>query len=352
MKALRILIIEQFLKAGPETVESLAIKLKLKGFECSNRSIYRDLHVLQDHFNDPQLEIKCVETEFNRKKWVICKKEKGGYDDLDTFLKIFLLDQFTPDWLKELSGGALDKLQLYGFKVPSTSLGSIMSEFPSEAVMHTNWSEFFYSKNTLENTQKILWAIANKKSVRMTHFFHNEWLEHDFKPYRLIYHRGTIHVSGWIIDEKKKTVFSIREIEAINKLEISNERPRINISIREAINEINRRFGIHDTNEQEVKSIKIQMGEGPYLFLSRRIWHPSQKFYRDKKGQCFLELKCAISIELIGWLFSWLEHVKVIRPASLRKSMEERAAFIVKMYRNDLSPVNPTDTNAPFLIGK
>ena len=351
MKALRILIIEQFLKSGPETVESLSIKLKQKGFTCSLRSIYRDLLLLEEHFRDPQLEIRKSDGEFNRKKWVICKKEGSKINDADTFIKAFLLDQFTPQWLRKTSGSALEILQQHDFKIPAKAIGEIMSEIPPEAVIHSNWCEFQYNEKTLEHIRKVLWAISNKKNIRIKHFFHKEWRDQYFKPYRMIYHRGTIHIAGWLLEDRKKPFFSIRELEAIENIELSNDRKKVNVTIKQARNEVNKRFGIHDTEQDKIETIKIQMGEGPYLFLSRRFWHASQKFYKGSKGEYFMELKCTVNIELVGWIFSWIEHMKVIQPISLRNAMEERAEFLLIMYKKDLSPVNPSNTNQPFLMG-
>ena len=93
------------------------------------------------------------------------------------------------------------------------------------------------------------------------------------------------------------------------------------------------------------------MGEGPYLFLSRRYWHASQKFYKTASDEYFMELKCIVNIELIGWLFSWIEHVKVVSPVALKKAMQDRAELLLKMYKKQLPPVNPSNTNKPFLIG-
>jgi len=350
MKALRILIIEQILKFGPETVESISLKLKQKGIQCSQRSIYRDLLLLEEHFKDPQLEIRKSDGEYNRKKWVITKKEKDE-DSKDTYFKAYLLDQFTPHWLRKTSGSTLEILEAHDFRIPANSLGSIMTEIPPEAVIHSNWCEFTYNDKTLEHIRKVLWAISNKKIIRIKHFFHQKWREQNYKPFRMIYHRGTIHIAGWLLEEKKKAEFSIRELEAIEHIELSNERSKTIGTVKHAKMEISKRFGIHDSEEEKVATIKIQMGEGPYLFLSRRFWHESQKFYKTTRDEYFMELKCVINIELIGWIFSWLEHVKVVQPLSLRKSIEERADYISKMYKKQLPPVNPSNTNKPFLIG-
>lgn len=352
MKALRILVIEQILKAGPETVESLAAKLRQKGITCSTRSIYRDLLLLEEHFRDPQLEVRRIDGEFNRGKWIICLREDGRPDDVETYLKTYLLDQFTPQWLKKASGSALSTLQRYDFKIPSKALGSIMSEIPPEAVLHSNWCEFQYSSKTLTHIRQVLWAIANKKLIRIRHFLHGQWEHQTFRPFRMVYHRGTVHVAGWIVGADKELRFSIRELEAFESVELSNERLRLSVPLREGRLELQRRFGIHDSDEKKAELVVIEMGEGPYLYLSRRNWHPSQRFYKDRKGRFFLEMKCTVNIELIGWLFSWLEHVKVLQPERLRKAMEERAGYILHMYRSNGSPVNPSDTNKPFITGQ
>lgn len=199
----------------------------------------------------------------------------------------------------------------------------------------------------------MLWAIANHKVVRITHYLHGRVESTLYWPYRMIYHRGTIHLAGWIIDSGgKHTRFSIRELESLDKVQLTNERAPVKFPLKAARMELARRFGIHDSNDNRAYKVRLEVGEGPWLFLSKRHWHPSQKFSRDRKGRCFMEMNVQLSIELAGWIMSWLEHVKVVKPLRLRKMILTRAAYIHDMYRQDRPPVNPSDTNDSFLVGR
>jgi predicted DNA-binding transcriptional regulator YafY len=117
--------------------------------------------------------------------------------------------------------------------------------------------------------------------------------------------------------------------------------------VRQALAE---RFGIHDSIERERHTVILEMQKGPALFLKNRSWHPTQVF-REENGRWFMEFSCIINIELIGWIFSWLEHVKVVAPNFLREMMAERAEYIGRMYREGLPPVQPANTDNPFTVG-
>ncbi|MEY4595193.1 MAG: hypothetical protein RIQ47_1603 [Bacteroidota bacterium] len=353
MKAKRILLIEQFLKMGPETIDSLHLKLESSGIKCSHRSIYRDLDLIGEYFKDPYLEFIVMDAEFNKKKWLITRRKTASSDDFDLFISSYIVDQFTPGWLKQVSGGLMKTLMRYGYQIPNDVSKKIITNIPPHSVVHSGWSEFIHRKEIFQFIKDALWAIANDKLLEISHFIHQKKHHYYFKTFRLVYHRGTVHLAGWVIDiETSQAEFAIRELDAFESLTVSNERCKTRTNTRSANAALQSRFGIHDASDVKLHSIKIEMGEGPYLFLSKRIWHHTQKFYKGRAGKYYLEFQSEINIELVGWIFSWMEHVKVIRPTSLKRLMSERAKYILGMYQDDLNPVDPTDTNNPFIIGK
>ena len=353
MKISRVLLIEQLLKVGPETIQSLEKKLKSKGLRCSRRSIYRDLELLEERFNDPRMEIKSSNGEYNRKTWMICNRESGEPETKDSYFKAYLMDQFAPEWLRKISGGVMDILYNNHYRIPSSEYNSIVANLPPESVWHSNWSEFNPDSRIQHHIREILWAIAHHKVVRITHYLHGRNETALYWPYRMIYHRGTIHLAGWIISPGgRRPVFSIRELESLDSVELTNDRAPVRFPYKTALQELAKRFGIHDSSDNKTYRVKLELGEGPYLFLSKRHWHPTQRFFRDRNGRCFMEMEVQLSIELTGWIMSWLEHVKVVKPLRLQKMIQSRAAYIHDMYGKGRPPVNPSDTNNSFLIGR
>jgi predicted DNA-binding transcriptional regulator YafY len=352
MKVQRILLIQQFLKLGPETIDSIHQKLKKNGIQCSKRSVYRDLLSLEEHFEDQRMELKVVDGEFNRKKWLIVRKKTDNQTKEETYFKTFMVEYLKPNWMKKLTGNTLDTLLRSDYTIKSNEFHTLASNLPIGSILHSGWGELQEPVLNPDFLRDILWAITNQKVIVIRQPLHHELITYRFAPFRILYHRGTLQLCGWELDEKNRNRgFTTREVDLFEHLEVTNQRFLPKGELREAKQLLSTRFGIHDVQEKKPVKIKLELGEGPARFMMRRNWHPTQKFYQDKQGRWFMEMNCALSIELVGWLFGWVEHLKVIQPVALRRQMQERAEYIAKMYKKDLPPVNPKNTNDPDLIG-
>ena len=112
------------------------------------------------------------------------------------------------------------------------------------------------------------------------------------------------------------------------------------------------RFGIHDSTDPKIYTIKIHISKSAGLHLSKRYFHSSQSFTQLKDGSFMMEMKCCINIELIGWVMSWLEHMKVLEPIALKEHIQERAKYIYQMYKNNQPPISPENTDNWSVMGK
>ena len=353
MKIKRILILEQLLKQGPESIESLSEKLKGRGIKCSNRTIYRDLIILEECYEDIRMGLKVIDGEFNRKKWIICDKKAIASEDSEIYFKTFLQDQFKPNWLKSITGNSIDTLVKLNYTIPNGEYKTLITHIPDESIICTDWNEFTINAHSLKHIKDVLWAITNRKQILIEYYYQGKRIKSKCNPFRLVYHRGTIHIACWILDDNTgKSEFCVRELDTLEKISMSNNRYNIKDKKKTANKELTSRFGIHDSDDKKIYSIKLEMGEGPYIFLSRRFWHTSQKFHRSAEGKYFMELKCRINIELIGWLFSWVEHIKIHSPDILKNNMRQRAEFIALLYTKNNGPINPSNSNNAMVIGK
>ncbi|MFM8813003.1 MAG: helix-turn-helix transcriptional regulator, partial [Methylophilaceae bacterium] len=333
--------------------DSIALKLKKNGVICSKRSIYRDLISLEEHFEDHRVELKVIDGEFNRKKWVILNKRASSADKEDVYLQTFLVEHFKPEWMKRLTGNTLNNLLKSNYSIQKHEFNTIANNIPEAAVMHSGWGEFNAEDHNAGHIRDILWAITNNRMLIITQHYHSSLITYTFAPFKLIYHRGTLHIAGWLVNDTwENREFCIREIDLFENVDLTDERFLPKRDFARAIKLLKERFGIHDTNEQKAVKIRLELGDGPARFLSKRTWHPTQRFTKSGNGTWYMDLECALSIELIGWIFSWLEHIKVIKPLSLKKQMQKRAEFISNMYKKDLPVVNPKNTDDINSIGK
>jgi predicted DNA-binding transcriptional regulator YafY len=349
MQIRRILSIISKLSLGPETVASLHHKLVEEGLKVSQRTIYRDLMMLEDTFRLGAVRLARFDGEFNKASWMItAADEKSAVRD-DLFFKTFVTENLKPDWEKYFTGNTIEDVFSGGNAINATEAAVIQKSVSQFSLQNSNWGEFIYHHEHYNRLKDIIWAISHQRIIHIVFFDHTAETEYRFRPLRVIYHRGALNVLGWRLHEDSARLH-FQELDCIRTTSITNERyqhPDEEAVIRQALNE---RFGIHDSIDREPQKIVLEMGKGPAIFLKNRIWHPTQSF-REENGKYYMEFTSSINIELVGWIFSWLEHIKAIAPESLVKIMTERADFICRMYREGNPPVSPSDTDNPFIVG-
>ena len=59
-------------------------------------------------------------------------------------------------------------------------------------------------------------------------------------------------------------------------------------------------------------------------WASEKEWHPNQKMIRRKGGALELHLPVADTRDIESWILSLGEHVRVLGPAELRKTIKAR----------------------------
>ena len=74
-------------------------------------------------------------------------------------------------------------------------------------------------------------------------------------------------------------------------------------------------FGLIDEDHQ---TIKVRFGAEIGHLIRERIWHPSQVLQEEEDGALSLTFEASGEKEILAWLYSYLPHVEVLEPESLR----------------------------------
>lgn len=351
MQIERILAVIRFLSIGPETVSTLYPKLKSLGFNCSERTIYRDLTKISEVLNTPQIHVAATEGVFNKKTWMIVSSENDTSISFQDYVNLFLVEHFKSKWLKKVTGDTISQILDVTKGVSVESLPDIVQLVPINAIVHTDWSEFIYKAKHKKYLKDLLKAITNKIVVQIKYYDHEHLVLVKFEPIRLIYHRGTIHLIGFHYRNSDKSIQVIELDSIVSVIEIDK---RFKIKGHYKLLDINlkSKFGIHASADSKIYKIVIHISKSSGIYLSNRFWHKSQKFMQLPDGSFHLEMQCTINIELVGWIMSWLEHMKVLSPAILKNHIAERANHIHLMYKNNQHPISPKDTNNWNVIGE
>jgi len=70
--------------------------------------------------------------------------------------------------------------------------------------------------------------------------------------------------------------------------------------------------------------VKLHFDPFAAQFIRERVWHPSQKLQELADGGLEFGIELSSLIELEPWILSWGEHVRVLQPKSLLRTIRER----------------------------
>ncbi|MFM7015806.1 MAG: helix-turn-helix transcriptional regulator [Bacteroidota bacterium] len=351
MQIERILTVIRFLSVGPETVATLYPKLKSLGYNCSERTIYRDLTKISEVLNTPQIRVAVSEGVFNKKTWMIVSSENDTSLSFQEYVNLFLIEHFKTKWLKKATGDTLSQILDMKKGVSLDSFPEIVQLVPSNAVANSDWSEFIFKAKHKKFLDELLRAITNKIVVSIKHYDHERLVEINYEPLRMIYHRGTVHLIACHYKNSDRALHVI-ELDAIESVVELDKRFNLKGSLKAIDNKLQTKFGIHDSNDTKVYKVIIHISKSAGIYLSNRFWHKSQKFKLLDDGSYHLEMQCCINIELVGWIMSWLEHMKVVSPTLLKEHIQKRSLYIHQMYKNNDDPISPRDTDNWDSIGE
>ncbi len=319
----------------PQTIESLQLYFTHRNIIVSNRQIYRDLEDTRKYLlrNGEDLQIKTG--EFNKKIWAIRRdtdaKPITNYD-LDTYL----LSRSTIP--ATLNIGRKESLR----KIMGLLISNITNSKPEQngnwdglSMMNTHFYEAPHDEGFQKNLESLLWATANHRCLVIekyigdsVSFYKSIATPFEYHPLKIIYHRGSFFLAGWVLPRKLCLTLDIYQIK---QFKVSNEtfafkRERVAIEA-----ELEKRFGITQNIDSKVHTIVLEFSSGTGNYVMHHIWHTSQKFRVLADGNIELTLVCGINRELLGWIFQWMGNVKIIQPNVLidyyNKQLEKMIAL-------------------------
>jgi len=351
MQIERILSVIRYLSIGPETVITLNSKLKSLGYHCSDRTIYRDLTKISQVLNTSQIQVASSEGNFNKRTWMIVSNDRMASISHQDYISFFLIEYFKTNWLKKITGDTLKQIIDVNKGLSIDDFTEIAQLVPNNSLENSNWSEFIYKSKHKKFLQLVLKAITKRIVLKIKWYGHEELVEFNFESMRLVYHRGTVHLLGCHYKNSNQSIHVI-ELEAIESIEELDKNFNIKGNQKLLDRYLQTKFGIHETSDEKVYKVVLHISKSTGIYISNRFWHNTQKFKRLSDGSYQMEMRCRINIELVGWIISWLEHMKVVSPVVLKDHIVERIQYINNIYTNNLDPVSPRDTNKWKIIGE
>ncbi len=80
--------------------------------------------------------------------------------------------------------------------------------------------------------------------------------------------------------------------------------------------------------------VRIEFAGWSAAFVSERVWSPDQKMVRKRDGKIELEFSAFSECELIGWVLSFGDEARLVRPVRLRERIVEVLRSAVAQYES------------------
>ncbi|MCQ4035724.1 helix-turn-helix transcriptional regulator [Kaistella montana] len=347
-KSENLLKVYSRLKRGPVNIEILKKWIKTNGLSISERTIYRYLHDLEN-IELPDEKLIVTEGEKNKKTWKI------EYDESTTKLNEFdlhsylLFKNLMPLPLVKSREATFDRIENLFYKNYSKSNFEDFSIFAEQQISNT----YFYELLSMDDYQKTLndaiWCIQNKREIELLD------VEYDytsipksihyplvFLPLHILYHRGVIHLSGYMKESGNLMIIALNQIKEYHLTNIMFDNKKL---LEKLENEMQSRFGITGNMNNEIYDIEIEFSEYTGEFIKHHFWHHSQNITQQENGNYIMKLRCGINRELVGWVFQWMSNAKVLKPNTLKELVVKKHHDIIESYKTD----DPIVSNNSFL---
>lgn len=208
-KANRLLRIYSRLRRGPVTIEIIKQWAKKNGFQISDRSLYRDLKEIEQSILLEGEKIIVTESEKNKKIWKIEYNKRANKItefDINSFL---LFKNFAPLALVSSRRKSLENIEKFFYFSYSNSKFEKHTIDSDLQITGTRFYEFFQAEDYQKTLEDCVWCVLNKREIILTKvdFDHTSLAASinfpiTLLPLQIIYHRGCIHLSGFLKNKK------------------------------------------------------------------------------------------------------------------------------------------------------
>ena len=137
--------------------------------------------------------------------------------------------------------------------------------------------------------------------------------EYLFDPYALLFFKDSLYLGGYAHNRRALRLFLIDRLQEVS---VTGERFEVPADFR--VEDLTgSAFGLIDESPIEVR---VRFSPAVAHLIRERTWHPSQNLVEEPGGSLLLLFTAGGEKEILSWLYSYLPHVQVLEPESLRDS--------------------------------
>jgi predicted DNA-binding transcriptional regulator YafY len=168
-------------------------------------------------------------------------------------------------------------------------------------------------------------SITQKHTVQMRYYSasRNMTARREVDPYRLRYVDGGLYLIGYCHLRKDVRMFAVERIRSLSPTDHPYQMP-LHFDLESYVED-----ALVVMRGERVQ-VELVFDKATAAWVRDRVWHPSQKFKRGKKGTLSMILQVANTRELLGWILSFGAGVSVVQPKELREAVLREARKILE----------------------
>lgn len=329
----RLKIIYVYLKRTSADLNTILAFLRQRDVSISLRQLQRDLKDVEGFFLRNTENFQITKEGLSKKYKIIKSKQKKTFPQ-KTINTWQLIEQSGSLPLLKTRNEGKDQHLLEGVLNEIVTLASGKQNLNNYEII--NASNFYTVKgdaNFNKVIDDLLKAIRISSEVKIGEVANDFTSDNNvtkkwnvkFLPFRIVFHRGDFFIAG--IENKKVVVYEIGQFVNVSVLKSGFIRAQYEAQINQ---ELANRFGITKNINDKVYDIKLEFTSVTGALVSKYHWHHSEKFVKEN-GNWIMTMRCGINRELVGWLFQWMDNVRVIEPVLLQ---EQYNLILSKMSKN------------------
>ena len=315
------------------TVKEIWDKLKEQGFDCSERTVYRDLQALQQtHFPLSSSKDQSDETS-GAEKWKLEKHAKVTEHFALSPKELLAL---------YLARGVLTPLRETPFYHDlETIFNKIETRIPGKAKEHLDELATHFRFDPVPKwglglnpdvLDTIRAATYEKQVVKATYSSVNgqDKRERRLGPHFIYLAKGSIYLVAEDLEDGVVKIWSLPRMSDASMVDEPYEKPAIDPE-----EYFKSAFGIFAGGIAQ--KVKLEFSPKIAPFIKERGWHPTQKIVSRADGSIQFEMEVSITHEVVQWVLGFGPEAKVLEPMELRKQLLDRARSLELMYKSEIS---------------
>ncbi|MGH7324612.1 MAG: helix-turn-helix transcriptional regulator [Candidatus Rokuibacteriota bacterium] len=182
-------------------------------------------------------------------------------------------------------------------------------------------------------------AMVERRTLRMRyHSLHSgEEGERDVDPYHLTYFDGGLYLAAWCHKRKDVRLFAAERICSAEVL-----RQRFDVKKDFDLKAyLDKAWGIL---QGDLVTVRVVFSPRVAHYIRERLWHPSQQFRDLPEGRLEMTLRVADTLEVRRWLLGYGTDAEVVEPEVLREALRQQAESLARLLaprRPPLAAVTP-----------